>query len=107
MIVEQRLKTEKRITMETLSDEGCINLLRYLVETVCLDYTRAFGMYLENKTLENIKHRNELREYITSQYFCNLTNLDGERVVEMIEERVRRNIRDRYNRKRQYGRRLR
>lgn len=100
------LKPEKRITMETLNDEGCVNLLRYLVESVCLDYTKAFGMYLENKSLENLKHRNELRDYITSRYFCTLTNLDGEMVANAIEDRVRRNIKDRYNRKRQYGRRL-
>ena len=63
-----------------------MNLLCFLVESVCSDYANAYAMYRKNpRSQEYCKRLNTLRNYIKSDYFCNLTSLDGSHVVELIE----------------------
>ena len=63
-----------------------MNLLCFLVESVCSDYANAYAMYRKNPhSQEHCKRLNALRNYIESDYFCNLTSLDGSHVIKLIE----------------------
>lgn len=77
---------QTRLTADRLNTDGCINLISFLVEEVCRDYADAYAMHLKNPHSQGCrKRRDTLRSYIMSDYFCNLTSLDGANVVELIE----------------------
>lgn len=77
---------QQRLTADKLSMEGCLNLLCNFVESVCSDYANAYAMSLRYPGSQKCMcHRDRLRAYIKSDYFCNLTTLDGEQVISMIE----------------------
>lgn len=75
-----------RLTIDKLSDEGCLNILKHFLKTLSREFTQTFASLLKNPHNEDIRsHYNYLRELFTSDYFNDLTNLDGRSIVKQLE----------------------
>lgn len=72
----------KRITIEEINDDGIVNLLEAFVEKIAGEYLDALDDYCRHKT-DKISQRtfNRVRDYILSDDFNLLTNLDGSGVI--------------------------
>jgi hypothetical protein len=78
----------KRLTINDLNDEGCINVLCEFVRVVgeeyeqCLDTARKYPSDMTSR-----EHQRYLERFIRSNYFCKLTGLDGDEVIKLMKER--------------------
>lgn len=80
------VKNYKRLTIDRLNDEGCMNLLTAFVTSLTEEYKNAMAIFLQDKTdKENYKHLVNLREYILSEHFANMTHLDGETILAKLD----------------------
>lgn len=76
----------KRLTIDQLDDQGCMNVLCAFMERLSEDYRDSLAILRKNpRSKENLRHVRELREYFTSEEFGLLTNLDGKAIVEKLE----------------------
>ena len=75
-----------RLTIDRLSDEGCINILKQFLKTLSREFTQTFASLLNNPHNEDIRsHYDFLCELFTSDYFHDPTNLDGRSIVKQLE----------------------
>lgn len=79
----------ERLTIDRLNDDGVMHFMTAFVKDVADDFNAAFKGFLDNK---NDKFRFEryvrIKDYILSRDFCDLTNLDGNAIVEGLERHV-------------------
>ena len=81
---------ENRLTIDRLSDTGCINIVCAMLENMSLDFRHAFQSFLKDPLNENVHWQYErIRKEFTSDYFKGLTHLDGEAIVKKLEGIVR------------------
>lgn len=72
----------KRITIEEINDDGIVNLLEAFVEKIAAEYMNALDDYRRHKTNKmSQRNYNKVRDYILSDDFNTLTNLDGHGVI--------------------------
>ena len=75
-----------RLTIDKLNDEGCLNMLKHFLKSLSREFTQTFASLLNNPNNEDVRsHYDYLRELITSEYFHELTNLDGRSIVKRLE----------------------
>ena len=80
----------ERLTIDRLNDDGCIALLERFLRVLSKDYTQAYINFLNFPHSPDVReHYCVLKDLITSQYFNDLTNLDGQVISEGLERRVR------------------
>lgn len=76
----------QRLTIDQLSDEGCVNVLEAFVKSLGSDYRQARAMYRANpRDKRGREHYQRLKELLLSKYFHDLTNLDGAEIVAALE----------------------
>ena len=76
----------ERLTIDRISNEGCINILSAFLKYLSIDYKQAYMAYCnEPGNNDRREHYKDLRDFITSDYFCQLTNLIGEDVADTLE----------------------
>ena len=81
----------KRMTIDDLSDDGCMNLLEAFCKGLGEDLKNAYLQLLANpKSKDHIAHYRNLSQLCRSKYFSELTNLDGEMIVNSIEHEINR-----------------
>lgn len=82
-------KNVPRLTIDKLNEEGCLKLLEAFLAYTAEEYTMALCNWLKNKgNKDNYKHYLNLRDFFLSDYFANLTNLDGEAIVSRLDAQV-------------------
>ena len=76
----------ERLTADKICNEGCVNILSAFLKYLSIDYKQAYMAYC-NKPHNNDRreHYNDLRDFVTSDYFCQLTNLCGDDVADTLE----------------------
>ena len=81
-------KGYKRLTIDELNMNGCINLLEAFVSDVSQSFIIACRKCIENPQDEKYRENyNNYKDLILSEYFGQLTGLDGRVIVDSLEER--------------------
>lgn len=76
----------KRITKESLNDEGCLNLLEAYVGSLAEDYRTAIKVFISNKKdKKSYEALINIRNMFLSDYFSDLTGLDGKAIIEQLD----------------------
>lgn len=89
--LKQFVKDYQRLTIDKLSDEGCMNLLEAFCKCLGEDLKNAYLQLLANpKSKDHIAHYRNLSQLCRSRYFSELTNLDGDMIVNSIEYEINR-----------------
>jgi len=79
----------RRLTIDALNDEGCLNLLEEFLSLLGVEYTESFRLakrYPRDKTYS--KHLECLDEFIKSDYFGRLTGLDGPALIDALRSGI-------------------
>ena len=85
---------ETGITADKLNERGCINLLCAMVKQMSKDFRYTYSLYLKDpKNYRAFMQYNSIRNEFLSDYFMDLTNLNGKKIVSRLEEIVRKCIR--------------
>ena len=79
-------KGYRRLTIDQLNTEGCINLLEAFVRSLSAEYTNSIYMYSRDKSKASYENLSKIRQLFLSKYFSDLTGLDGESIVRKLEE---------------------
>lgn len=74
-----------RLTMDDLNQTGCLNLLTAFVKDVGMEYRSALVNYRNNKSKDASEHLKKIRSYIASDYFSQLTTLDGTALISSLD----------------------
>ena len=77
----------KRMTIDEISNEGCLNILEAFLESIGNEYKDAAMMYRLHKSVIDRDHLNKLRNYLRSEDFSALTNLDGSAIVSTLDSK--------------------
>lgn len=84
------LENYNRLTIDRLSDEGCLNLLEMFLSLLSEDYRYMLKLYICNqsdpKTRKSFK---KIRGLILSDYFALLTGIDGRDVIGTLDGKYR------------------
>ena len=76
----------QRFTADRLNIDGCINLIQTLLEDWCNDFRSSIKAYKKNPNdVEAKKRYLYIRSTLLSDYFANLTCMDGNAIVNSIE----------------------
>ena len=76
----------KRLTIDKLNTKGCLNLLEAFLREASKSFKTAYLRYLENPhNIDIAEHYMEYRNFFLSDYFSELTCLDGEEIVASLE----------------------
>ena len=82
-------KNVPRLTIDKLNNEGCLKLLETFLAYTAEDYTMALRTWLRDKSdKDNYTHYLSIRNFFLSDYFANLTSLDGEAIVSRLDAQV-------------------
>ena len=77
-----------RLTIDHICNEGCINLLEAFLEEISMEYCSAYTKYMGNpEDPDNIKHYKDIKEFVESEYFVNLTGLHPQSIIPTLEGR--------------------
>ena len=77
----------KRLTIDRLNEDGCINMLSYFLKNMSEEFQASYFSYLrDKKNKDALKHYTRMREFYLSDYFTQLTNLDGRMVLQQLEK---------------------
>lgn len=84
----------QRLTIDQLSDRGCLNVLCAMLKILSNDFTSAYTEFLKDPS-DIIQKRQyfKCRHFFVSDYFRNLTNLDGRKIVEQLESIIEEDVR--------------
>lgn len=75
----------ERLTIDKISNEGCVNVLEAFLGKIGLEYRTALQACCEDPSNETFQERYEdSKNFILSDYFKKLTNLDGEVIIETL-----------------------
>lgn len=78
-----------RLTIDKLNNNGCINILSELLRQMTTDFTESYKMYLSDKDDPEVQLNYEnVKEEFLSDYFANLTRLNGANIVRKLEAAV-------------------
>lgn len=87
--IKYSTKPYKRLTIDDISDEGCMNLFEALLQEIGTEYRLCAIQYKEHPEVEGSKeHYEKCREYILSDFFHDLTGLDGDSIVKSFDREV-------------------
>lgn len=76
----------ERLTIDTVNDDGCLNLLEMFLTQLSEDYRFALDDFMRNqKNKKSKKGLMWLRQFIRSNYFASLTGLDGSEVISTLD----------------------
>ena len=76
----------KRLTIDKLNTKGCLNLLEAFLREASTSFQTAYLRYLENPSNKDIAdHYKEYKKFFLSDYFSELTCLDGKEIVDSLE----------------------
>jgi len=82
-----------RLTVEKLNDRGCINMLCVMVKHMRRDFVDSYCSYLVNPSSPKLERQyNDIKEEFQSDYFKDLTGMDGKWIVKKLEAGVRNGI---------------
>ena len=87
------VKGYKRLTIDDLNTEGCLNFLEAFLNELSIDFTTSYRnhlMYLGDNHYK--EHYLVVRNFILSDYFHMLTGLIGEDIVYSLETSVRNEV---------------
>lgn len=80
-----RIEKYERLTADKICTEGCINILEAFLVSVGVEYRHALRAHCEDPNDESCKERYEAsRDFILSNYFKRLTNLDGQGIIDTL-----------------------
>lgn len=86
-------KGTRRLRMEDLNKDGCVMLLREIVRGAKADYVSAMEQArLQPASPKAVAMYRARRRFFLSPYFHSLTQLDGEQILELIDEENGGNI---------------
>ena len=92
------VKKYKRLTIDKLSYDGCLNFLEAYVKYVSDEYVSIYNKYIHDpKNIQISKCYRKYRRYLLSCEFGLLTGLDGTVVVQGLENMVNNNITKRWD----------
>ena len=78
-------KNYQRLTVDRISNDGLLNLLCEFITATSNEYLFALDEYMRNKNIKECRKLYEdVKAYILSDQFSNLTHLDGSYVVEQL-----------------------
>lgn len=73
----------ERLTIDKISNEGCVNVLIGFLDLVGKEYRYALDAHCADPTDECALERYESsRDFILSDYFKKLTGLDGQGIID-------------------------
>lgn len=76
----------ERLKAEDLNDEGCLRLIEAIVGSAADEWRNCrLALALEPNDRRNREHMDYLEKFFRSEYFHDLTNLDGESVLKKLE----------------------
>lgn len=76
----------RRLRIEDICDEGCLNILEMFLSYLSADFRAAYQMLVQNPLDKDVRqHYENIKNLFFSDYFSQLTNLDGNVIVEQLE----------------------
>ena len=76
-----------RITIDKLNEDGIVRLLKSFIRYVCDEYKSARHVFMANpRNKKNAEAFYNVKDFIMSSYFENLTTLNGKTVIELLEK---------------------
>lgn len=85
----------KRLTVDKLCTEGCINILTAFLTNLTEDFRLAYYSWARDKNNVPAKeHYMKLRDLFCSGYFYGLTGINGKAVVEKLEAGYREELQE-------------
>ena len=87
------MATPERLTLDALDDYGCITMLGAMLTQMSRDFQSAYAHYLEDPydAIMYLQY-DRIRKEFLSEYFHNLTHLNGREIVTQLEQKVREDI---------------
>ena len=83
------MDTERRLTINDLDDRGCFNMLYAMLKYMSKEFRCVYRKHITNPTDKKfLKKYDKIKEEFTSDWFTELTHLDGRAVVDELEEIV-------------------
>ena len=76
----------KRLTIDDLNYDGCLNLLEAFVHSLSEEYSNALYMFRKYKTDDHREALENVREVFLSKYFADLTGLRGDDILSRLEQ---------------------
>lgn len=84
---------DERLTLDTLDDNGCINVLCALLRQIGREFRQAYREHLTDPLDQTAYAQyRDLKREIRSSYFRSLTRLDGDKVIERLEKDVSKEL---------------
>lgn len=78
-----------RLTADRLNDAGCLNMLCAMVKLLARDFRRLHKALMDNPDDPRAYHRyRKCRDVFLSDYFHDLTNLNGAEIVAQLEAEI-------------------
>ena len=76
----------RRLTIDRLNDEGCFMVLCAMLKQMAKDYRAAFLSHMKDPGDEIVREQYiSIREDFLSDYFHDLTRLDGRAIVDRLD----------------------
>jgi len=83
------IDVERRMTINDITDEGCIAVLEAFLKSLSNEFQSAYIAHLRDPGNKDHADRyNYFREFFESEYFANLTNLNGHEIVRRLESTI-------------------
>lgn len=83
---DTNINTHKRERLRDLNNEGCIHLIAAIVADTAREWRECREMIARNADSKRDKeHMKRIEAFIRSEYFNNMTNLNGEDVLRKLE----------------------
>ena len=80
-----------RMTIDQISDDGCMNLLEAFVSETGREYCCAYIKYMERPYDKHyIERKDRIEEFIMSEYFGEITGLPQRAVLEELTRKCRK-----------------
>lgn len=87
------MKLPRRLTYDQLNDSGCMLMVCAVLSEMTAEFKQAYRRFLANeKDREARDAFFSIRQEFLSDYFHNLTHLDGQYIVRKLQRLVREEI---------------
>lgn len=78
----------RRLTIDRLNDDGVVNLLEAILNSLYEDFVSAYNAYHDNPSdKKNYLSFLHIKEIICSKYIADLTGISGFEIVKQLEEK--------------------
>ena len=94
-LIERKIHMDikQRLTLDTLDDNGCINVLCALLRQISREFRQAYKEHLADPLDQTAYAQyRDLKKEIKSNYFHSLTRLDGGKVVDRLEKDIAKEL---------------